>query len=288
VITIMSVHGIIRDIHPGKPRTDVKARLSNLVSQSQNVVVTWEWYDKSQGIVKWTFTNTGKAQESVILLRNGYYFGGAFWPVYVANSEFGVTWMNQVKPLVDNGAENNAPPIAPVTFSNGYTQVLFIFTLSGGQTWSMLEGGFNNIVPQLQGVYTLDNPVLQTWCIGYDPQRVKDWDNQTGTTLQGYSPNPNTITAVVWQASPGAPYDALPFNDMYCDTPCPCALQPAPQPTCFEILEYIAIAVETGNFSSISVQDIIDAVECLFTGHISLKDRLKIAIKILFMRGDKK
>jgi len=288
VITIMSVHGIIRDIHPGKPRTDVKARLSNLVSQSQNVVVTWEWYDKSQGVIKWTFTNTGKAQESVILLRNGYYFGGAFWPVYVANSEFGVTWMNQVKPLVDNGAENNAPPIAPVTFSNGYTQVLFIFTLSGGQTWSMLEGGFNNIVPQLQGVYTLDNPVLQTWCIGYDPQRVKDWDNQTGTTLQGYSPNPNTITAVVWQASPGAPYDALPFNDMYCDTPCPCALQPAPQPTCFEILEYIAIAVETGNFSSISVQDIIDAVECLFTGHISLKDRLKIAIKILFMRGDKK
>ena len=196
--------------------------------------------------------------------------------------------MNQVKPLVDNGAENNAPLIAPVTFSNGYTQVLFIFTLSGGQTWSMLEGGFNNIVPQLQGVYTLDNPVLQTWCIGYDPQRVKDWDSQTGTTLQGYSPNPNTITAVVWQASPGAPYDALPFNDMYCDTPCPCALQPAPQPTCFEILEYIAIAVETGNFSSISVQDIIDAVECLFTGHISLKDRLKIAIKILFMRGDKK
>ena len=288
MITIMSVHGIIRDVYPGKPRTDVKARLSNLVSQSQNVVVTWEWYDKSQGVIKWTFTNTGKAQESVILLRNGYYFGGAFWPVYVANSEFGVTWMNEVKPLVDNGVENNAPPIAPVTFSNGYTQVLFIFTLSGGQTWSMLEGGFNNIVPQLQGVYTVDNPVLQTWCIGYDPQRVKDWDNQTGTTLQGYSPNPNTIKAVVWQASPGAPYDALPFNDMYCDTPCPCALQPAPQPTCFEILEYIAIAVETGNFSNISVQDIIDAVECLFTGHISLKDRLKIAIKILFMRGNKK
>jgi len=104
-------------------------------------VVTWEWYDKSQGIIKWTFTNTGKAQESVILLRNGYYFGGAFWPVYVANPEFGVTWMTEVKPLVDNGAENNAPPIAPVTFSNGYTQVLFVFTLSGGQTWSMLEGG---------------------------------------------------------------------------------------------------------------------------------------------------
>jgi len=288
VITIMSVHGIIRDVYPGKPRTDVKARLSNLVSQSQNVVVTWEWYDKSQGIVKWTFTNTGKTQESVILLRNGYYFGGAFWPVYVANPEFGVTWMTEVKPLVDNGAENNAPPIAPVTFSNGYTQVLFVFTLSGGQTWSMLEGGFNNIVPQPQGVYTLDDPVLQTWCIGYDPQRVKDWDEQTKTDMKGYQPDPDTIKTVVWQASPGAPYDALPFNDMYCDTPCPCALQPAPQPTCFEILEYIAIAVETGNFSSISVQDIIDAVKCLFTGHISLKDRLKIAIKILFMRGGKK
>jgi len=106
--------------------------------------------------------------------------------------------------------------------------------------------------------------------------------------MKGYQPDPDTIKTVVWQASPGAPYDALPFNDMYCDTPCPCALQPAPQPTCFEILEYIAIAVETGNFSSISVQDIIDAAECLFTGHISLKDRLKIAIKILFMRGGKK
>jgi len=68
---------IIRDIHPSKPIIDLDTRVKGY-RVSQNISVTWSWYDENQGIVEWTFHNLGRQTESVILLRNGYYFGGAF------------------------------------------------------------------------------------------------------------------------------------------------------------------------------------------------------------------
>lgn len=44
---------------------------------ASSVTVNWSWYDQSQGVVQWTFQNGDKKVHSVILLRNGYYFGGA-------------------------------------------------------------------------------------------------------------------------------------------------------------------------------------------------------------------
>src|SRR5579875_2496846 len=42
-----------------------------------NVTVSWAWYDQANGVVVWKFQNSDTKQHSVVLLRNGYYFGGA-------------------------------------------------------------------------------------------------------------------------------------------------------------------------------------------------------------------
>jgi len=247
---------IIRDLH-----RSLRGMRYSLPNQAQaplsSVSVSWKWYDQSQGVVEWTFTNDGSQKESVILLRNGYYFGGAFAPVYLANSTplcstctgsngFGVSWIyteptqggvslvnGEIPPLLDGLPEDNAPPMAPVQFPNGqWLNFAFIFTLNPGQIWSMLEGGFSTLMPPYpQGVYPVSLGYTGPTCVGYDPQRVKDWDTQTGTSLQGYSPNPATFNIATVKAL-GAPYDVLPFNDppiqlSVCSQPNP---QPQPQP----------------------------------------------------------
>jgi len=248
---------VIEDLH--KSLRPVRYSLPNQAQAPlSSVTVSWSWYNQSQGIVKWTFTNDGLQKESVILLRNGYYFGGAFAPVYLDNSTplcsacpggkgFGVSWIyteptqggvclvnGEIPSLMDYGSpEENAPPMAPVQFPNGqWLNFAFIFTLIPGQIWSMLEGGFSTLMPPYpQGVYQVSLGYTGPTCVGYDPQRVKDWDTQTGTSLQGYSPNPATFNIATVKAL-GAPYDILPFNDppirlSVCDQPNP---QPSPSP----------------------------------------------------------
>jgi hypothetical protein len=245
---------LVEDFH--KSLRPVSYSLSGLSAVAPfAVTVSWSWYDQSQGIVEWTFTNDGPYKESVILLRNGYYFGGAFAPVYLANSTplcsscsgtngFGTSWIyteptqggvclvnGQIPPLMDYGSpELNAPPMAPVQFPNGqWLNFAFIFTLNPGQTWSMLEGGFSTLIPPYpQGVYQVTLGYSGPTCVGYDPQRVKDWDTQTGTNLQGYSPNPATFSIATVKAF-GAPYDILPFNDPPIQLSA-CTQQPSPQP----------------------------------------------------------
>ena len=247
---------IVEDFH-----RSLRPTRYSLPNQAQvplsSVSVSWKWYDQSQGVVEWTFTNDGSQKESVILLRNGYYFGGAFAPVYLANSTplcsacpggsgFGVSWIyaeptqggvclvnGEIPPLLGDLPEDSAPPMAPVQFPNGqWLNFAFIFTLNPGQIWSMLEGGFSTLMPPYpQGVYPVSLGYTGPTCVGYDPQRVKDWDTQTGTSLQGYSPNPATFNIATVKAL-GAPYDILPFNDppiqlSVCSQPNP---QPQPQP----------------------------------------------------------
>jgi hypothetical protein len=65
-----SFHLPIKDFH--WTLRPVRRSVSGLTQQS-SVTVSWSWFDQSQGIVEWTFTNQGSQRESVILLRNGYY-----------------------------------------------------------------------------------------------------------------------------------------------------------------------------------------------------------------------
>lgn len=247
--------------------------------QSTNIDVNWGWYDESQGLVEWTFTNIGNVQASVILLRNGYYFGGAFWPVYEANPGFDTQFLQTVAPLVDNGVANNSPPLALIDLGGLYS-VAFVFTLAPGQIWSMLEGGFSQLMTPSQVVaYEVAQESIGQFCIGYDPNRVVDWDTQTGTNLQGYSPNPSTFSTVLFNTE-SAPVDLLPFTDSIVTGACQ---NPAPQPPpptgaqCITQIEKGVSEIQSGQIEQ-GASDIITGIDCLIqTGYL----RERIALKAI-------
>jgi len=167
---------------------------------SENVNVSWAWYNETQGTVKWSFKNNFTTVKSFLLFRNSYYFGNAFWPVYLKNPQFNEKFAVSVAPLPDRGTANNSAPLCVAEFKDGRRIVCFIFTLSPGQEWSMLEGGFSKSFPP--GGYSASMVMVKPsaeYCIEYDQTQVNDWDQQTGTTLTGYSPNPsvfNSVTAI--------------------------------------------------------------------------------------------
>ncbi len=150
----------------------------------------------------------------MVLLRNSYYFGDAFWSVYEANSYFHTPFLEGDKPpspVVDVNVVENSAPLGLIQF-NGFEQtvVCFVFTLSPSQSWSMLEGGFSATIPPANVmVYDLIPLKAAEFCIKYDPASVKDWDEQTGTSLGGFSPNPSTFSTWLFQAEGAAPYRRL-------------------------------------------------------------------------------
>ena len=91
--------------------------------------------------------------------------------------------------------------------------VHFIFTLGPGPTWSTPEGGFTGITPTAGVCYELTNPTSGTFCVGYDPARVAQWDSQTKSTTEGFSPNPSTFDTYAFQPEPTTPENTLGYND---------------------------------------------------------------------------
>ena len=130
--------------------------------------VTWSWYDKSSGTVMWTFRNPSARVQSIILFRSGYYFGNAYWPIYLANQNFNVRW-GKNDPLVNLGSQQNAPPLGVVNF-NSRKLVCFIFTLNPGQDWSMLEGGFQGTEPESVKSVPVSYEGTAEFCKSYDDE----------------------------------------------------------------------------------------------------------------------
>lgn len=182
--------------------------------------ISWSWHDRPGGVVAWRFENPGSRAVTGLLFRNGYYFGNAFWPVYLAHPAFRTRWATALTPLVDLGVETNSAPLGVVEFPGGRRIVAFLFTLAPGSTWSILEGGFSGAQPP-EGGGSVPVDVRQggKFCIGYDPAQVTAWDQQTQTDLQGTAPNPSTVTTV--EVTPIA---SAPFVQLYPDpiSPGPC------------------------------------------------------------------
>lgn len=175
--------------------------LEKRVSADQ-IKVSWKWISESEGTVEWSFVNDGLGETSFLLYRNGYYFGNAFWPVYLNNPQFNESFVSTPVPLVDKGVQNNSAPLCVATFGNGKSIVCFLFTLSEGQKWSMVEGGFSQSMPPEN--YSASVVKLRgsfQFCITYDETQVEDWDQQTGTKYLGYSPNPSPFIAQQVEAS---------------------------------------------------------------------------------------
>jgi hypothetical protein len=182
-----------------------------VVDASGSVEAGWAWYEKSQGVVAWAFRNSGSAQRSVILLRNSYYFGDAYWSVYSANPGFQTPFLDgnaNFGKLAEGTVPQNVAPLGLVQFG-GIRQaiVCFIITLAPGQAWAMLERGFAPLAPPSgAAIYDVTPVSGGDFCLGYDPRAVKDWDDQTRTRLGGYDPNPSTFNTWLFQAPIGASY----------------------------------------------------------------------------------
>lgn len=184
------------------------------------ITVEWAWENQAQGIVKWTFSNTSNSLASVVLFRSGYYFGNAFWPVYLNNSSFNTRFADSVAALTDKGTSNNSPPLMVVEFQNGKSIVAFVFTLTPGQEWSMLEGGFvQGMVPENPVTYAVSGITGKEFCIKYDQTQAADWDKQTGTNLKGYSPNPSEFQTITGILPASAAFVQL-FNDVIAPGKC--------------------------------------------------------------------
>jgi hypothetical protein len=156
---------------------------------------------------------------AVVLYRGAtgvpnYIFGGAFWPIYLGPSNIS-HMLDGTKPIPTLSGTGGQPmgildygPSASPRYL-----VHFIFNLAPGQTWSTPEGGFNGITPTAGVCYELTGQTSGTYCVGYDPARVTQYDGQTNTTVPGYSPNPSTFLTYAFQPEPTTPENTLGYND---------------------------------------------------------------------------
>ena len=66
----------------------------------------------------------------------------------------------------------------------------------------MLEGGFSlSFPPSGYSASIVSVKPVEEYCIQYDPAQVTDWDQQTGTTYSGYSPNPDAFQSITAAAT---------------------------------------------------------------------------------------
>lgn len=158
--------------------------------QKSPIEISWGWEDQQEGLITWIFKNTGEKTESFALLRSGYYFGNAFYPVYEANPEFDTEFMTVNNQLTEG---DSTPPLAVVYFS-GKPIVCFVFTLGAGQTWTMVEGGWSpEFEPTAYSAVPVSEVTVKEFSIKYNPEQVTQWDEQSGTDYQGWYPNPSTF-----------------------------------------------------------------------------------------------
>jgi hypothetical protein len=204
---------------PSVPRSIEYGLGNEAESISTSITADWTWNDKRSGIVAWNFKNSSMFQETVVLYRSAYFFGNAFYPIYL---ESGITsWATLLTPLMNRGLNGNTMPLGVVDFGRKQRIIAFLFTLGPGQSWSVLEGGFSADSPPSNSVLygvSLEKP--GSFCIGYDQKQVSDYDMQTSTSLKGYSPNPDYVKTVEVSISSFAQYVQVFPKDSISDSPC--------------------------------------------------------------------
>lgn len=235
----------------------------------------------AQGIVVWSFKNTGNTVGSWLLQRGAsmagqqfedYIFGQVFNICYLYNgSLFGTSLLTAPpQPLVDNGTTNNSPPMALVDAPSGKS-ICFIFTLAPGQTWSMEEGGFSNgITPsnaQLIPV-TVENGTAQQYCDAWNSEQCQGFNQQTGNNLP-CPPNPWTISTILMQTTDSIP---ILIQDTFTDGACSSSGGGGGGQSCLQQIEQ---GIASGNAS-----EIIAGIECLLsTGAVSAYSVIRAAFR---------
>ena len=203
--------------HPGRAGLLPQGGAPQLPQISAFVTVSWAWTDQAHGNISWTFVNADPSNShAVVLYRNNYIFGGAFWPVYLGPDDTVSHMLDGTQPiptLTGTGGQ----PMGILDYGPGASPrylVHFIFNLAPGQTWSTPEGGFTGgITPTAGACYEMTSSVAGNYCVGYDPQRVTDWDNQTDTSNRGYAPNPSTYFTYAFTPEAATPENTLGYKD---------------------------------------------------------------------------
>ena len=260
---------------PRRTIGDLIRRKTVAPKASASVTVDWTWSNESQGLVQWSFKNNSTEQVAFTLFRNGYYFCGAFGAsIYVSNPEFGISYAPTVTPLTDQGAQYNTPPLGIINFPTPI--VCFVFVLAPGASYSVLEGGFSSLVPPNGAtIYEVTNPVPGTYCIGYDPASVTQWNLQTGENLSGYSPNPSPFAAISWTPSSGSP-NTVEFPVTVSTGPC--TSTPTPN-NCTSFLDQASLAFQAGDYLR-ALEAVVGFIFCMTdSGAIGLGTVLKAVVE---------
>ena len=236
----------------------------------------------ANGLVVWTFKNTGNNTGSWILQRGAseggqqfedYVFGQAFNVMYLYNeSLFGTSLLiGSPTPLVDNGAPNNVAPMAIVDAPTGRS-ICFIFTLAPGQVWFMEEGGFTNGItpsnPRLIRVTVKDTPTL-THCDTYQSSQCQGYNQQVGTNYP-CPPNPWQISSIEMQTDVAIP---ILTQDTITDGPCGSGSSGG-SGGASECIAQIEAGLESGD-----LQEIMSGFECLIMSGVlfTQEDAVRVA-----------
>ncbi|EQB73043.1 MAG: hypothetical protein AMDU4_FER2C00108G0002 [Ferroplasma sp. Type II] len=167
------------------------------------VKVNYTWYDKSSGIVQWNFENMGSTTRSFILLRGIeenhkvseiYAFGNAFYPLYYKN--FNVDFITKPEALVNVSPKANNAPLAVIENSDSTLLVAFLYTLSGGSRYSVLEGGWKGIEPGGIKIVLAKYAMTDNFSIKYDEKQCTLY-NEESKTDYGCPENPFTVRSAL-------------------------------------------------------------------------------------------
>ena len=152
------------------------------------VKVNYTWYDKSSGIVQWNFENMGSTTRSFILLRGIeenhkvaeiYAFGNAFYPLYYKN--FNVDFITKPEALVNVSPKANNAPLAVIENSDSTLLVAFLYTLSGGSRYSVLEGGWKGMEPGGIKIVLAKYAMTENFSINYDEKQCTLYNEESKT-----------------------------------------------------------------------------------------------------------
>ncbi|WP_343577404.1 hypothetical protein [Mycobacterium sp.] len=155
--------------------------------------VSYEYIDETTGLVEWKIENLTDKSISCVLYRNGYYFGDAFFPIYIQN--LGTDFIQKFE---YTSGEINSMELQLIILNGFKPIVCFVFNILPKKSVNFLEDGFvDGIVPSNYRAYELSqeniSKTVREYSIQYPQSEVTDYDHQTESTTKGYSPNPKTF-----------------------------------------------------------------------------------------------
>ena len=231
-------------------------RIAGLISEQaieNPVKVNYTWYDKGNGIIQWNFENTGSTTRSFILLRGItennkvseiYAFGDAFYPLYYKN--FNVDFVTKPEPLANVSARTNNAPLAIIENSDSRLLVAFLYTLSGGSKYSVLEGGWKGVEPGGIKIVLAKYSGIKDFSIEYEKKQCTLY-NEESSTDYGCPDDPFTVKSALMKVN-------NPIKPLFNDT-----ISAAGDNNCVQMLQK---AMKTGN-----AEDYYNAMQCMLDQH---------------------